>query len=185
MDDFIVDDEEVEADYDPKDKKPKKKRRNAEIKPLDEEDLEVIRENVGMDLKKKSRLKRTAAIENSPNGKTAVKQEDYTMIDTMLPKSHSIKIKESDEQMMPVMKKYQSVEEVRQKTHADIENRRKNQDIFGDQKERVAPKSDVKSDISVIQKEFFNSDEIDDPFNTDADLKIAETDIPERLQIKL
>lgn len=35
------------------------------------------------------------------------------------------------------------------------------------------------------RKEFFNSDEIDDPFNTEADLKIAETDIPERLQIKL
>ena len=31
----------------------------------------------------------------------------------------------------------------------------------------------------------FNSDEIDDPFNTEADQKIAETDIPERLQIKL
>jgi len=30
-------------------------------------------------------------------------------------------------------------------------------------------------------KEFFNSDEIDDPFNTEADLKIAEADIPERL----
>lgn len=34
-------------------------------------------------------------------------------------------------------------------------------------------------------KELFNSDEIDDPFNTEADLKIASTDIPERLQIKL
>ena len=34
-------------------------------------------------------------------------------------------------------------------------------------------------------KDFFNSDEIDDPFNTEADLKIAETDIPERLQVKL
>ena len=89
MDDFIVNDEEVEADFDPKDKKHKKKRRAPEIKPLDEEDLEVIREKVGMDLKKKSRLKRTAALENSPDGTDAVKQEDYTMIDTMPKKSHS------------------------------------------------------------------------------------------------
>ena len=89
MDDFIVNDEEVEADFDPKDKKHKKKRRAPEIKPLDEEDLEVIRENVGMDLKKKSRLKRTAALENSPDGTNAVKHEDFTMIDTMPKKSHS------------------------------------------------------------------------------------------------
>jgi hypothetical protein len=34
-------------------------------------------------------------------------------------------------------------------------------------------------------KEFFNADEIDDPFSTEADVKIAETDIPERLQTKL
>lgn len=34
-------------------------------------------------------------------------------------------------------------------------------------------------------KEFFNADEIDDPFNTEADLRIAEADIPERLQVKL
>ena len=34
-------------------------------------------------------------------------------------------------------------------------------------------------------KEFFNADEIDDPFSTEADVKIAETDIPERLQTKV
>ena len=87
--------------------------------------------------------------------------------------------------MLPVVKRYQSGEEVRQKAQADNENRKKVKEIFADQKDRVAPKSDVKSDNSGIQKEFFNSDEIDDPFNTEADLKIAETDIPERLQIKL
>jgi hypothetical protein len=95
MADFIVDDDEVEeANYDLKDKKRKKKRRTPEIKPLDEEDLEVIRENVGMDLKKKSRLKRTAALENSPDGKFAVKKEEFTMIDTMPQKSQSYPIKE-------------------------------------------------------------------------------------------
>ncbi len=34
-------------------------------------------------------------------------------------------------------------------------------------------------------KDVFNADEIDDPFNTEKDHKIAETDIPERLQVKL
>jgi len=105
MDDFIVDDEEVEADFDPKDKKHKKKRRAPEIKPLDEEDLEVIRENVGIDLKKKSRLKRTAALENSPVTKDAVKKEDITMIDTMPPKSHSLKIKANEDDLQPVVKR--------------------------------------------------------------------------------
>ena len=74
MDDFIVnDDEEVEEDFAPKQKKHKKKRRAPEIKPLDEEDLEVIRENVGMDLKKKSRLKRIAALENSADEADQIK----------------------------------------------------------------------------------------------------------------
>jgi hypothetical protein len=79
---FIVDDEEVEEDYDSRDKKHRKKRRSPEMKPLDEEDLEVIRENVGIDLNKKSRLKRNAALEYSPD-KLSVKKEDYSMIDTM------------------------------------------------------------------------------------------------------
>ena len=186
MADFIVDDdEEVEeaAEYDPKDKKHKKKRRGPEIKPLDEEDLEVIRENVGMDLKKKSRLKRTAALENSPDSKPAVKKEE--MIDTMPQKSQSYRIKEDEDVEPPMVKRYQSTEEIRLKAQADYEHRKKTQDIFTDQKEKVVTKSDAKSEVSVIQKEFFNSDEIDDPYNTQADLKIAETDIPERLQTKL
>ena len=33
--------------------------------------------------------------------------------------------------------------------------------------------------------EIFNADEIDDPFSTFADKRIAELDIPERLQVKL
>ena len=34
-------------------------------------------------------------------------------------------------------------------------------------------------------EEAFNADEIDDPFTTAYDKEVAETDIPERLQIKL
>ena len=58
MDSFIVDDEEVEEDFVPKEKKHKKKRRTNDYKPLDEEELELIRENIGVDPKKKKRLKK-------------------------------------------------------------------------------------------------------------------------------
>ena len=34
-------------------------------------------------------------------------------------------------------------------------------------------------------KEFFHAEEMDDPVRTEADVKIAETDIPERLQTKV
>lgn len=40
-------------------------------------------------------------------------------------------------------------------------------------------------DSSNQLEEAFNADEIDDPFCTQADKIIAETDIPERLQVKL
>jgi len=33
-------------------------------------------------------------------------------------------------------------------------------------------------------KDVFNADEIDDPFSTELDIKIAEADIPERIQVR-
>ena len=64
MNDFIADDEEVEAEMIEAHKmKHKKKRRKPEqIKALDDEDVDLIRENVGIEVKKKSRLKRTATL---------------------------------------------------------------------------------------------------------------------------
>jgi Acidic N-terminal SPT6 len=80
MNDFIADDEEVEAELmqahhnEPK-KHKNKKRRKIEHKPeLDEEDVDLIRENVGIEVKKKNRLKRNATIEEPGNDK--VKSED-------------------------------------------------------------------------------------------------------------
>lgn len=71
MNDFIADDEEVEAElHEAHQAKPKKRKRKAEhIKALDDEDVDLIRENVGIEVKKKSRLKRTAML---------VKAEDET-----------------------------------------------------------------------------------------------------------
>lgn len=68
MQDFIAGDEEVEAEFQEAQakKERKKKRRVTEhIKALDEEDVDLIRENVGIEVKKKSRLKRTAMLEQS------------------------------------------------------------------------------------------------------------------------
>jgi|LauGreDrversion4_2_1035121.scaffolds.fasta_scaffold67087_4 hypothetical protein len=69
MNDFIANDEEVEAELieqkrrDRKTFKQQEKRekRSREIEPLCEDDLDVIRENVGIEIKKKqNRLKRMA-----------------------------------------------------------------------------------------------------------------------------
>lgn len=105
------------------------------------------------------------------------------MIDTMPAKSHSFKIKESKEEGVPVLRRHQTEDEINQKSQVDRDLRKKGQEIFGDQEDqnRVQPKGDVKTTSSASLKGHFNSDEIDDPFNTEADQKIAETDIPERL----
>ncbi len=64
MNDFIADDEEVEAEFEQvnKTQHKKKRRRLEQIKALDDEDVDLIRENVGIEVKKKSRLKRTASL---------------------------------------------------------------------------------------------------------------------------
>jgi hypothetical protein len=65
---FIAPDEEVEAELlearAKKQKRPKKKKEH--IKALDDEDVDLIRENVGIEvMKKKNRLKRIAQLEES------------------------------------------------------------------------------------------------------------------------
>lgn len=80
MNDFIADDEEVEAELmqarhsEPKKHKNKKKRKIEHKPELDEEDVDLIRENVGIEVKKKNRLKRNATIEAPADDK--IKSED-------------------------------------------------------------------------------------------------------------
>lgn len=94
MDGFIAKDEEVEQELleELKRKKQLRKKsgkgRTREPEELDDEDLEVIKENIGIEIekKKKSRLKRNADLEN--DDVTMVKQEkvefepDSVQIDT-------------------------------------------------------------------------------------------------------
>lgn len=59
---------------------------------------------------------------------------------------------------------------------------RQAQNIFGDPDDpnpQIKLDSDRNATASNL-KELFNADEIDDPFNTENDLRISKTDIPER-----
>ena len=164
MKDFIADDEEVEAElYEANKMKQKKKRRKPEqIKALDDEDVDLIRENAGIEVKKKSRLKRTASL---------VKSEENMQIDT--------RVKAEKMEIETKVKKQRM--EIEEPVKLNADRLKQAQNIFGESHE-VLPKSDAKPNTL---KEFFNLDEIDDPFNTEADLLIAKTDLPERLQVKL
>ncbi len=79
MNDFIADDQAAEAELLEQQALKKEKRRRkreqagedskkASIKALDDEDLDLVRENAGIELKKKNRLKRNAVIEAERSG---------------------------------------------------------------------------------------------------------------------
>ena len=67
----------------------------------------------------------------------------------------------------------------------EVEDQSRNQKqrkMMGDGDARSDPHAAAKPSSL---KELFGTDEIDDPFNTERDFKIAEEDLPERLQLKL
>ena len=84
MKEFIVDDEEAEQELQEEvrghrgHKKDKKKRKPKNYK-IDDEDMDLINENTGIGMKKKSRLKKNAVIEAERNAaqgdQNIVKQE--------------------------------------------------------------------------------------------------------------
>ena len=84
MDGFIAKDEEVEQElleeYERKQGKRKKSRKAGKREPeaLDDEDLEVIKENIGVEIekKKKSRLKRNADLEAEKSADESVIKEE-------------------------------------------------------------------------------------------------------------
>lgn len=196
MEGFIAPDEEVEAELlqarAKKQKRPKKKKEH--IKALDDEDVDLIRENVGIEVtKKKNRLKRIAQLEESSADKVVVKGEDVSeemQIDTVT-KPQNSKIKaEAPKQESETKVKRQRLEyeddsaPIRHK-RVDANQLGQAHKIFGESHEhhhhQQHQKDVVKPQASSNLKEFFNADEIDDPFNTEADFKIANTDISERL----
>jgi len=77
MADFIVDDEDVEAEMEeeqPEKHRKKKKRKHRELPKLDEEDIDIIAENTGMNLKRHKRLQKQSEREGHQ-----VKDEDEAL----------------------------------------------------------------------------------------------------------
>jgi hypothetical protein len=205
MNDFIADDEDVEAELleeaAQKHKTAKRKKRRAEqIEELDEEDEELIRENVGIEVKRrKKKLKKIASIEADYEN-PALKKEEEMQIDTRSTKPALLPNSIKNESVLPnsKMEVESSTKFKRQRMEVEEEEKyhtqnkinpdylQKAQKIFGDQNDQPQQqKLDSTKAVPLSMKDVFNADEIDDPFNTEADHKIAETDIPERLQVKL
>lgn len=103
-------------------------------------------------------------------------------IDTKTKPKQIMKI-ESKEESSEVQTKRQKLEiekiDISSK-HINPDRLRQAQVIFGESNEAMKPDTSKPAQVSNL-KEVFNADEIDDPFNTEADLKIANTDVPERL----
>lgn len=77
MADFIVDDEEVEEEADEEEKPEKhrrKKKKHREPRKLDEEDIDLIAENTGMNVKRHKRLQKQSEREGQQ-----VKDEDEAL----------------------------------------------------------------------------------------------------------
>ena len=96
MKEFIVDDEEAEQELQEEvtnrrvHKKDKKKRKPKNYK-IDDEDMDLINENTGIGMKKKSRLKKNAVIEAERNAA----QGDQNIVKQEV----EIKTKKDDEEM--------------------------------------------------------------------------------------
>ena len=96
MKEFIVDDEEAEQELQEEvtnrrvRKKDKKKRKPKNYK-IDDEDMDLINENTGIGMKKKSRLKKNAVIEAERNAA----QGDQNIVKQEV----EIKTKKDDEEM--------------------------------------------------------------------------------------
>ena len=177
---FIAKDEEVEQELiEELERKKKKRRKTHEREPeeLDEEDLEVIKENFGLDVerKKKNRLKRNADLEAEKETRSLVKDEkvefepQVEQIDTssrpaiVKQQSATSRVKERME-----IEKAEFVSHPR--TNVNSEQMRQAQEIFGDDNDgsfhalRLA-EARMSSNIEDV----FHGDEIDDPFSSAAD----------------
>ena len=190
MKEFIVDDEEAEQELQEEvrghrgHKKDKKKRKPKNYK-IDDEDMDLINENTGIGMKKKSRLKKNAVIEAERNAA----QGDQNIVKQEV----EIKTKKDDEEMqIDTANGVQKQDRLqRQENRPErLEKQRLAVEIFGDSDEEDYSnpiKAGEPTNLTAEQQmdEIFNADEIDDPFSTIVDKRIAELDIPERLQVKL
>jgi len=216
MSSFIAKDEEVERELiEEQERKLAKKKAKAKklgkqrkMKALDDEDLEIIRENVGLEIpKKQPRLKKTAVLEaekqaaaHSSQPSQSVKLEkheeevkeepDAMQIDTTT--QDELEIRRQRQMRIELERDYKKDRELESiRAGRDEEKLQQAHKIFGDSgdlsfmKTTTTKQEELKKAQSAQLEEVFNHDEIDDPFSSAADKKIAESDIPERLQVKL
>ena len=134
MSGFIAPDEEVERELaEEQRQKMKKKRKSGKVrklKQLDDDDFDIIRENVGIEIRKKSRLKKTAIVEAEREAAIKVeKKEERSESETEAPLIDS-----KTKGRMEV--DYQKVEDKREpqlggRSHIDPDRLRQAHDIFG------------------------------------------------------
>lgn len=195
MADFIDDD----VEHDPASgaqsgKKKHRKRKKPANYRLDDEDREIIKENTGIELKPKNRLKR-----NIEKERDASMEDDKALVKKEIEvreKQQTMQIDTSKKRGRPIKDPYKAEgrtahsDEFEQsdRLYENAEKLRQAQEIFGnDDDELELPQTGVTdANIDDVPLEtVFDADEIDDPFSTPADKKIEATDICERLQVRL
>lgn len=176
MNSFIADDEEVERELieTNKDKADKKKKKaKKQIRQLEDEDFDLIKENAGISVQKKKRLNRIRDVDADMEEQPVVKEEERPMKPTDRLQNQY----KTEEAYMQKLEPADKIKRQRQE-YEDQSRQQKNRKIFGEGEARNDFNSTAKPSNL---KELFGADEIDDPFNTEQDLKIAENEIPERL----
>ena len=152
------------------------------------EDFELIKENTGIELKKRSRLKRNA---DSNVDATQVKKEIEVSYDAaQQEKSGEIKqidtsggFRKGGRDVYKSEYPRENLEYSSKNVAAKVKKAKRYEDDndFGQGRENQM--NSTLADFPM--EEAFNADEIDDPFTTAYDKEVVDTDIPERLQIKL
>ena len=180
MADFIApDDEEFEDVVEDRQEKRRRKKPKPVMYRLDEEDREVIKENTGIELKPKNRLKRNAE-------KVSGEGPSQSSSGALVKKEIEVKQSAAETVLIDTSKKQRRAEykdELRREQYDYMRERnldrqmenadklRQAQEIFGeDDDELDLPKPTVDdADQDMPIESMFNADEIDDPFSTPLD----------------
>ena len=187
MNSFIDDEEQEDAYEESFDNSAKRKKKRKKSRPqhfrVDDEDREIVKENVGIEIKKHKRLNRLAERERptqqpSPDDKAQVKKE----IEVQAKREGATKVeskhryREQHEEMYTIDRRYDNSDKLRQM-----------QNVFGNADEELElPRPhggalETSNAADVQMEDVFPADEVDDPFSTKEDKQIEQTDICERL----
>ena len=212
---FIAPDDEVERELleadegdDKEERRQKKKKRKRSFR-LEEDDYDLIKDNTGLEVKKRKRLLKhsekeqnaTDAPEESKAQSKLVKREDLGGDEDMEDDRETIKTERRKDAVLKDRDSYNAerrrvAQPVDYRTVESLDN-----DKVSAAKKIFEDKQSLAEEINLRQKqlstreghgihhegleELFDGDEIDDQFATKEDKKIADRDIPERLQVKL